>query len=206
MIAWTAPPDSPRPHGPPGRRRRRASDRQLTWRGGPHAGHTAGHMCLEDADRRVLFSGDEVLPTVCTGTGLAGRLETNPVADYLTSLERTERFDDFEIIPGHGERFRGLRWQRHGAVEHTLRRAREVSAVVASDRDATVWEVASRLTWTAGWGAARQHASALLRSRADRDVPGVRRRSRVVTDSAQSHGPGRSTANSTTCRRSTMLP
>lgn len=123
----------------------------VTWRVVLTPGHTAGHMCLEDADRRVLFSGDHVLPTVRPGIGLGGRLETNPVSDYLASLERIKRFDDFEIVPGHGYRFRGLRWRRHDAVEHTLRRAQEVSAVVASDPDATVWEIASRLTWTAGW-------------------------------------------------------
>jgi len=168
MIAWGAPPDVAR-HIVDLRRARRIGVRPpsgavllvedgdvlpiagVTWRVVLTPGHTAGHMCLEDADRRVLFSGDHVLPTVRPGIGLGRRLETNPVADYLSSLERIARFDDFEVVPGHGYRFRGLRCRRHDALEHTLRRAREVSAVVASYPNATVWEVASRLTWTAGW-------------------------------------------------------
>ncbi|MET0829399.1 MAG: MBL fold metallo-hydrolase, partial [Microbacterium sp.] len=168
MRAWGAPPDVAR-HIADLRRARRIGVRPpsgavllvedgdvlpidgVTWRVVLTPGHTAGHMCLEDADRRVLFSGDHVLPTVRPGIGLGGRLESNPVADYLSSLERIESFEDFEIVPGHGYRFRGLRWRRQDAVEHTRRRAREVSAVVASDPDASVWDVASRLTWTAGW-------------------------------------------------------
>lgn len=123
----------------------------VTWRVVLTPGHTAGHMCLEDRERRLLFSGDHVLPTVRPGIGLGGRLETNPVADYLSSLDLIGRYDDFEIVPGHGYRFRGLLGRRRDAIEHTLRRAREVSTVAASEPDASVWEVASRLTWTAGW-------------------------------------------------------
>lgn len=36
-------------------------------------------------------------------------------------------------------------------AEHHLRRAREVRSALERDPDATVWEIASGLTWTGGW-------------------------------------------------------
>ncbi|MEN2742425.1 MBL fold metallo-hydrolase [Microbacterium sp. X-17] len=121
------------------------------WRVLLTPGHTAGHLCIVDAERRILFSGDHVMPTVFPGIGLGGRLETNPVADYLASLDRLEPYDDYEVVPGHGYRFRGLRRRRTEASDHIRRRAREVAAVVATEPDASTWTIASRLTWTAGW-------------------------------------------------------
>jgi glyoxylase-like metal-dependent hydrolase (beta-lactamase superfamily II) len=121
------------------------------WRAVLTPGHTAGHLCIVDAERGIFFSGDHVLPNVYPGIGIGPRLDTNPVADYLDSLERIAPYDDLLVVPGHGYHFRGLNPRRTAATRHTMRRAREVAAVVAAEPDASVWEVASRLTWTAGW-------------------------------------------------------
>jgi glyoxylase-like metal-dependent hydrolase (beta-lactamase superfamily II) len=119
-------------------------------------GHTAGHICLRDDERAVLFTGDHVLPTVFPGLGLGGESSTNPLADYIESIGRVRRYTDHEALPGHGHRFTGLADRADECAEHHLARAREVSAVLAG-RDASrgapgVWEIASQLTWTAGWG------------------------------------------------------
>ena len=122
------------------------------------AGHTAGHICLVDRDRKLVFSGDHVLPTVFPGVGLsvgrgrgASSDEPNPVAAYLESLERLAPYDGFEVVPGHGYRFRGFGGRRREMEDHLLRRAREVGEALAADPEASTWEVASRLTWSAGW-------------------------------------------------------
>ncbi len=144
-------------------------------------GHTAGHICIVDRENRLLFSGDHVLPTLFPGIGLgvdweqeAGRsggeraestespepdeaaelvegAETNPVADYLASLERLAPYDDFDVLPGHGYRFTGLAGRRAQASNHILSRAREVAAAIAAAPSASVWQIASRLNWSAGW-------------------------------------------------------
>jgi glyoxylase-like metal-dependent hydrolase (beta-lactamase superfamily II) len=121
------------------------------WRALLTPGHTPGHVCIVDEDRRILFSGDHVLPTVFPGLGLGSGFEANPLDAYLRSLERLRPYDDFEVVPGHGYRFRGLKARRHKAADHALRRAREVAAVTAVEPDASTWDVASRLTWTGGW-------------------------------------------------------
>ncbi len=114
-------------------------------------GHTPGHICLADADNGLVFTGDHVLPTIHPGLGLGGETATNPIGDYLASLERIAVFDEYEVCPGHEYVFRGLAARCATTAEHHLRRSREVAERLRIDGDPTVWQVASELTWTAGW-------------------------------------------------------
>ncbi|TME27058.1 MAG: MBL fold metallo-hydrolase [Chloroflexi bacterium] len=50
-------------------------------------GHSAGHICLYDARNKVLLSGDHVLPHITPSVGLHVRTTSNPLADYLDSLQ-----------------------------------------------------------------------------------------------------------------------
>lgn len=124
----------------------------LDWRVLATPGHTAGHICLVDDARRLILTGDHVIPHVFPGIGLgAGGGGPRPVEDALASLARLAPYDEYDVLPGHGYRFHGLRERRVEMTAHILRRAREVAAAIAADPAATVWEVASRLTWSAGW-------------------------------------------------------
>lgn len=114
-------------------------------------GHTGGHVCLRDVDARLLLTGDHVLPVINPGLGLGGPTATNPLADYLASLTAVARFHDHEVCPGHGFRFGGLAVRCAELAAHQTRRVREVEAALSDDPAASVWGVASRLTWTGGW-------------------------------------------------------
>lgn len=119
-------------------------------------GHTSGHICLIDRAGGRILTGDHVLPTVFPGIGIgvdamAGAATGDPVAEYLGSLRRLEPFDGFEALPGHGYRFRGLGARRRETERHVLARAREVAEQAAAGGGVSVWELASRLTWTGGW-------------------------------------------------------
>lgn len=138
-------------------------------------GHTAGHICLRDDDRGLLVTGDHVLPTVFAGLGLGGATRTNPLADYLASIERIRGYGHHEALPGHGHRFTGLSGRAGECAEHQLKRAREVAQVLAdTSSDAgepSIWDIASRLTWTAGWDGLHgfQLLSALSQTRMHQD-------------------------------------
>ncbi|WP_052273914.1 MBL fold metallo-hydrolase [Arthrobacter sp. L77] len=134
-------------------------------------GHTAGHICLRDDDRGLLFTGDHVLPTVFAGLGLGGATPSNPLADYVASIDRVRRYGHYEALPGHGHRFSGLGGRADESAEHQLKRAREVAAVLADVEEPTVWDLASRLTWTAGWEGLQgfQLLSALSQTEIHRD-------------------------------------
>ncbi|WP_104181296.1 MBL fold metallo-hydrolase [Arthrobacter sp. B0490] len=138
-------------------------------------GHTAGHLCLRDDDRDILYTGDHVLPTVFPGLGLGGATPSNPLADYLASVERILPYGGYEAAPGHGYLFAGLGERAAACADHQLERAREVASVLAGSGGGpsgpTVWEIASRLTWTAGWDGLHgfQLLSALSQTRMHQD-------------------------------------
>jgi glyoxylase-like metal-dependent hydrolase (beta-lactamase superfamily II) len=114
-------------------------------------GHTAGSACVVDEQAGVLFTGDTVLPRIFSGLGLGDLSGTNPIADYLESLTSLARYDGLEVAPGHEFRFRGLNERAAELAEHHLHRSRAAFEVVAVEPDASTWEIASRLRWTAGW-------------------------------------------------------
>jgi glyoxylase-like metal-dependent hydrolase (beta-lactamase superfamily II) len=114
-------------------------------------GHTDGHLSFVDDDLQLVITGDQVLPVIYPGLGLGSRLQIDPIGDYLGGLERIRVYDDYEVAPGHWYRFRGLAERCEEIASHHLRRTAEVEQVLERTPDAPTWEIASQLTWTAGW-------------------------------------------------------
>ena len=56
-------------------------------------GHTPGHMCLYDADKKILFCGDHILGTITPNICIELSTE-NPLNDYLESLKKVEQLDE----------------------------------------------------------------------------------------------------------------
>ena len=113
-------------------------------------GHTPGSTCFIDDDRELVFTGDHLLPNQFPAIGTGGNTDdSNPYPDYLAALAALP--GNYEALPGHGFRFRGLGNRVRQTTEHHLRRTREVEALLADSPGLSVWELASRLTWTAGW-------------------------------------------------------
>ncbi len=113
-------------------------------------GHTSGHLSFYAPSAGALFTGDHVLPGVVPGVGRGGPHDGNPLTEYLGSLERIRSLAA-EVLPGHGYRFSGLTERCDEIAAHHRRRTAEVAAVQGADPDASVWDIARRVTWTAGW-------------------------------------------------------
>ena len=94
--------------------------------------------------------GSGVGVSVAEGVGLGGTSD-DPLADYLRSLDLIEELGEPLVAPGHGYLFRGLAERVAASRAHQVGRTDEVSAIIAERPDATVWEVASHVTWTGGW-------------------------------------------------------
>ena len=112
-------------------------------------GHTSGHVAFVDDLHGVVYLGDLLLPTQFPGIGLGGTPDGNPIDDYLHSLAAVAELDDFEALPGHGYRFRGMAVRCAETTAHHEKRTSEVAA--AFSPALSVWQLASSLTWTAGW-------------------------------------------------------
>jgi len=114
-------------------------------------GHTYGSICLRDPARKLIFTGDHVLPLLNPGLGLGGPTPSNPISDYLDALDRVAAFDDHQVCPGHGFRFYGLRARCEKLGRHHARRTAEVAGVLDTLDRPSVWQVASQLYWSLGW-------------------------------------------------------
>lgn len=112
-------------------------------------GHTTGHLCIHLPDDHLLLTGDHVLPTLNPGIGLGGA-SGDPVSDCLASLERVGTLTA-EALPGHGYRFVGLADRTAQIRTHHLRRSQEIADARAAAPRASVWDIASAVTWSAGW-------------------------------------------------------
>src|SRR5687767_2677358 len=109
-------------------------------------GHARGHICLYSPARRILISGDHLLPTITPNIGWVP--EADPLADYLTSLEATAALDSAVALPSHGEPFDTPRQRAAATAEHHHERCRRIlDALCAGPR--TAHEIAVAL-----WGEA----------------------------------------------------
>jgi glyoxylase-like metal-dependent hydrolase (beta-lactamase superfamily II) len=83
-------------------------------------GHSPGHVCLYDASRRVLFSGDHILEHISPNIGWMP--DHDALGEFLSSLDRVASLDVDLILPSHGAPFRGHReWVAKTRAHHAER-------------------------------------------------------------------------------------
>ncbi len=83
-----------------------AGDRRLRVVWTP--GHSDFHYVLVDDERRVVFCGDQLLPSITPNIGLYPECRPNPLEDFLWSLGRFEREAEYAVLPAHGETYHSL--------------------------------------------------------------------------------------------------
>jgi glyoxylase-like metal-dependent hydrolase (beta-lactamase superfamily II) len=112
-------------------------------------GHSAGHVCLYERERQLLLSGDHVLPVITPHLSYSGRPGSDPLGDFLRSLEALKPLAVRTVFPAHEFVFDNLR-QRIEEIElHHLARMREMLDALASG-PLTAYEVAHHVTWVTG--------------------------------------------------------
>ncbi|MCF3963531.1 MBL fold metallo-hydrolase [Streptomyces fuscigenes] len=62
-------------------------------------GHSPGHICLWEEDRRLLLSGDHVLPEFAVGLHEPAPGRQDPLGGYLDSLDRLGALDPLAVLP-----------------------------------------------------------------------------------------------------------
>ena len=61
-------------------------------------GHSPGHLCFYEREKRVILTGDHVLPTITPNVSLHPQQMGNPLGDYLASLRRLEPLEVDEAV------------------------------------------------------------------------------------------------------------
>ncbi|MBK3637378.1 MBL fold metallo-hydrolase, partial [Streptomyces sp. MBT97] len=124
-------------------------------------GHTPGHVCLhleEEHPSRLpghgrLFSGDHLLPEITPHIGLYEDPDdatvTDPLGDYLDSLERVGRLAPAEILPAHQHAFTDAPARVRELLVHHEERLTGLLALLATPL--TPWQLAERMEWNRPW-------------------------------------------------------
>jgi glyoxylase-like metal-dependent hydrolase (beta-lactamase superfamily II) len=122
------------------------------WRVVSTPGHTSGSACLVHHGRRLLFTGDTLLPGQSPGLGMGGQFEMNPLTAFMDSLTVLTRFDGYLVLPGHGLPFRRVADEVTMTLAHHTNRQNQVAAALAEARGTpSVWELAQSVGWRGGF-------------------------------------------------------
>jgi glyoxylase-like metal-dependent hydrolase (beta-lactamase superfamily II) len=108
-------------------------------------GHTPGHLCLYEAEAKVLFSGDHILDTITPNISGWG-CEGDPLGEFLESLDKIAAYDIRLILPGHRNLILDHRRRIEELKEHHRSRVREVISILGNEGQ-TAYQAASQMTW-----------------------------------------------------------
>ncbi|MBS1845434.1 MAG: MBL fold metallo-hydrolase [Actinobacteria bacterium] len=102
-------------------------------------GHAPSHVCLHQAERRLLVSGDHLLGR--TALFFDYGHTPDPFGEYLTSLERIERLPVDLCLPGHGKPFRDPGVKIAAAREQAGELLDRVRGQLTENIDPTAYEI-----------------------------------------------------------------
>jgi glyoxylase-like metal-dependent hydrolase (beta-lactamase superfamily II) len=97
-----------------------------TWVAYETPGHAPSHVCLLQAERRLLISGDHVLGRISLFYDYG--YSPDPVGEFLSSLDIVDAFDARLALSGHGKPFVDV----HGHIEGNRRLVAERLEAVAT--------------------------------------------------------------------------
>ena len=108
-------------------------------------GHTQGHICLYEKDKKIFFSGDHVLFDI-TPHIESWAYTTNSLADYVMSLDKVYNLPVDLVLPGHRNFFKDLKSRIDELKVHHRERADEVMDVLGS-KPLNAYDIAAGMTW-----------------------------------------------------------
>ena len=111
----------------------------------PTPGHTNGHISVYEPNKKIFFSGDHVLGDI-TPNIQAWADDQDPLAVYLSSLEKVDELDVELCLPGHRRLIDDFGKRIAELVEHHRERANEAISILKSGRR-TAYQIASQMSW-----------------------------------------------------------
>jgi glyoxylase-like metal-dependent hydrolase (beta-lactamase superfamily II) len=108
-------------------------------------GHSKGHLCLYEEQKKILVAGDHILNDITPG--IQFRLgDENPLQEYLSSLNKVNNLDIQLVLPGHRSIFKDCKKRIKELEDHHQKRANEIIDILGEGgKDG--YQVASQMTW-----------------------------------------------------------
>ncbi len=120
-------------------------DLEMIWT----PGHSPGHLCIYERSKKLLFSGDHVLPVITPNISLNPQSGGNPLGDFMNSLKKLEGREATWVLPAHEYHFQDLGKRLKELYQHHEDRMGEMLASIAHAPQ-TGYYIASQARWAVG--------------------------------------------------------
>jgi len=108
-------------------------------------GHTLGHMCLYEPNKKIFVSGDLILNDITPNIQLWFD-EWNPLKEYLASLDKVFELDIELVLPGHRSIFKDCKKRIQELKQHHQDRLDEIISILEKGSK-NAFQVASKMKW-----------------------------------------------------------
>jgi len=108
-------------------------------------GHTMGHTCLYEPDKKILVAGDHILIDITPNIQCWSDTD-NHLKHYLASLDKVHKLQVDLVLPGHRRLFDNHRARIEELKKHHALRLDEVLTIL-KDGTMSAYEVASHMSW-----------------------------------------------------------
>jgi glyoxylase-like metal-dependent hydrolase (beta-lactamase superfamily II) len=108
-------------------------------------GHTMGHTCLYEPDKRILVAGDHILIDITPNIQCWSDTD-NHLKHYLASLDKVNKLQVDLVLPGHRRLINNHRARIEELKKHHALRLDEVLAILQKG-SMSAFEVAAHMSW-----------------------------------------------------------
>jgi glyoxylase-like metal-dependent hydrolase (beta-lactamase superfamily II) len=108
-------------------------------------GHTWGHMCLYEPDKKIFVAGDLILNDITPNIQLWTD-DWNPLKEYLASLDKVIELDIELVLPGHRGIIKNYRERIRELKHHHQMRLDEIISILQKGSK-NAFQVASEMSW-----------------------------------------------------------
>ena len=108
-------------------------------------GHTMGHTCLYEPDKKILVAGDHILIDITPNIQCWSNTD-NHLKHYLASLDKVHKLQVDLVLPGHRRLIDNHRARIEELKKHHALRLDEVLAIL-EDGSMSAYEVAAQMSW-----------------------------------------------------------
>ncbi len=113
-------------------------------------GHAPDHLCLYEAQRKILFSGDHILGKITPNNTIWGtpwRISYDYLGAYLQNLDKIVSLNIEVVLPGHRAIFNDCYKRIDELKKHHQRRLNSILDILGTKDKMNGAEVASKMTW-----------------------------------------------------------
>jgi glyoxylase-like metal-dependent hydrolase (beta-lactamase superfamily II) len=108
-------------------------------------GHTWGHMCLYEPNKKIFVAGDHVLNDITPNIQLWSD-EWDPLKEYLASLDKVYELDIELVLPGHRGIFKNCKERIQELKDHHQKRLDEIISIL-EESSKNAFQIASQMSW-----------------------------------------------------------